>query len=78
MSQLYTPDTDVINAVDGAEWLGDTTPEWQYIEDVINQTERELDDALWDNDFDLAQRIQIRLNNLKASRSVGEEYVTNF
>lgn len=78
MSQLYTPDTDVINAVDGAEWLGDTTPEWQYVEDVINQTERELDDALWDNDFDLAQRIQIRLNNLKASRSVGEEYVTNF
>lgn len=77
MTQLYTPDTDVIDAVEGASWMG-TSEEWQYIEDVENDTERAYDDALWEGDMDLAQRLKRQLDMLRVSKELGEQYVTSF
>jgi len=50
--------------------------EWQYIEDVIRATERALDDAIWD-DLDPTY-LEIKLNSLRAAKSVGEQYVTSW
>ena len=50
--------------------------EWQYIEDVIRATERDLDDAIWD-DLDTTY-LEIKLNNLRAAKSMVEKYATSW
>ncbi len=77
-SQLYRPDRDVIDAVDGAEWMDQYGREWQYIEDAITATEKLMDEALWDGAMDLAEKYKRELEGLRISLSVGEKYVTNW
>ncbi len=77
VSQLYRPDRDVIDAVDGAEWMVNDR-QWQYVEDVITATEKALDDALWDGAMDLAEKYKRELEGLVRSRDMGQEYVTNW
>lgn len=50
--------------------------QWQYIDDVIRATERALDDAIWD-DLD-PTHLEVKLNSLRAAKSVGEQYVTSW
>lgn len=78
MTQLYRPERDVIDAVEGAEWMAHVEREIQYIEDVITATERALDDALWDGDYDLAERCKRELEGLVRSQERGEQYVTSW
>lgn len=77
MTQLYRPERDVIDAVDGAEWMT-CEREIQYIEDVITATEKAMDDALWDGDYDLAERYKRELEGLVRSQERGEQYVTSW
>jgi len=77
MTQLYRPERDVIDAVDGAEWMTGER-DIQYIENVITATERALDDALWDGDYDLAERYKRELEGLVRSQERGEQYVTSW
>lgn len=76
MSQLYRPTNDVISAVDDADWLD--TRKVEYIDDVIQETEKKLDDALWDNDLDAVSFLQQELKGLLIAKEVGEEYITNW
>lgn len=86
MTQLYRPERDVIDAVDGAEWMKTQSYDFvmtgereiQYIENVITATERALDDALWDGDYDLAERYKRELEGLVRSQERGEQYVTSW
>ena len=77
MTQLYRPDRDVIDAVDGAEWMVNDR-QWQYVEDAITATEKLMDEALWDGQYDLANKYKRELEGLRISLSVGEKYVTNW
>lgn len=78
MNQLYRPERDVIDAIEGAEWMDQYGREWQYIEDAITATEKAMDDALWDGSMDLAERYKRELEGLVRSRDMGQEYVTNW
>ena len=87
MTQLYRPERDVIDAVEGAEWMktqsydfvmAHVEREIQYIEDVITATEKAMDDALWDGDYDLAERCKRELEGLVRSQERGEQYVTSW
>lgn len=76
LKQLYRPTNDVISAVDEADWLN--TRSVEYIDDVIQETEKKLDDALWDNDLDTASFLRQELKGLLIAKEVGEEYITSW
>lgn len=76
-NQLYRPERDVIDAIEGADWMT-VEKEWQYIDDAITATEKALDEALWDGAMDIAERYKRELEGLVRSRDMGQEYVTNW
>ena len=73
LKQLYRHERDVIDAVDGADWM-----QVYAIEDVVADTERRYDEALWDGDDALAITLRQELDSLSVAVSVGEKYVTNW
>jgi hypothetical protein len=77
VNQLYRPERDVIDAVEGADWMT-VEKEWDYIEDAITATEKALDEALWDGDHDLANRYKRELEGHRIAVAVGEKYVTSW
>lgn len=76
VNQLYRPKTDVISVVDDADWLN--TRSIEYIDDVIAQTDKELDDALWYGDDTRAAHLKKELESLYLSKELGEEYITSW
>ena len=52
--------------------------EWQHIEEAMTATEKAMDEALWDGQYDLAERYKRELEGLRIAMGLGEKYVTNF
>lgn len=77
--QIYAPrrTQSTIHIVDDADWLV-TAREWDYIESAITATEKAMDNALWDGQYDLANKYKRELDGLRIALGVGEKYVTNF
>lgn len=77
--QIYAPrrTQSHIHVIDDADWMvGDR--QWEYIENTITATEKLMDEALWDGQYDLANKYQRELEGLRIALGVGEKYVTNW
>lgn len=77
VNQLYRPERNVIDVIDGADWMT-SEREWQHIEEAMTATEKAMDEALWDGQYDLAERYKRELEGLRIAMGLGEKYVTNW
>lgn len=53
-------------------------PPFPYIKDVLQGLEKELDEALWNDDSTLAKQIKNTIETYKIKLKLGEEYVVPF
>lgn len=53
-------------------------PPFPYIDETIKQLEKELDQALWNEDHTRAQRIRSQIQTYEIKLSLGEQFVVSF
>lgn len=49
-------------------------PPFPLLEDIIKQTERQIDQALWDNNQLLVDKLRKTIDSIKLRISFGEQY----